>query len=413
MPTNTQDMTGRPLLALDAGPQTEPALVPLPQRRPLVFVPALLTGLLLWLCYFPVAWGWLAWIALVPLLALVRTSGRRVYRAAYVGGLAFFLPALQWMRVADYRMYFPWIGLALYIALYFPLAIALLRMLDRRTRLPLGLTVPVVWTALEYLRSELMGGFAWYLLGYSQHDVLPVIQIADLVGVFGVSFLIAAVNAVLFEALCRLPRFRRWLALPELSAPRRLLLPAVAVTLLLVATLGYGFWRLSQTDFADGPTVALIQSNIDQRIKNTVNTSNNDEACKNMFQHVRLLTDHACKGGKRIDLIVWPETSYPYDWVEVPADLPAEQMSATLRQRLKSTQDAINDIADKWKTNVLIGVSADVVEQDRRKHSYNSAALDSTRETSRRPLRQDAPRPVRRVRAARGMAAVHESLRSL
>src|SRR5262245_29508797 len=74
-----------------------------PRRRPLLLVPALLTGGLLWLCYFPVAWGWLAWVALVPLLCLVRAEARpwRLFFCAWAGGLVFFWAALQWMRVAD------------------------------------------------------------------------------------------------------------------------------------------------------------------------------------------------------------------------------------------------------------------------------------------------------------------------
>ena len=56
--------------------------------------------------------------------------------AAYLGGLAFCLPAFQWFRVADPRMYATWLALAFYIAAYWPLSISVLRSLDRRTRLP-------------------------------------------------------------------------------------------------------------------------------------------------------------------------------------------------------------------------------------------------------------------------------------
>ena len=51
--------------------------------------------------------------------------------------------------------------------------------------------VPALWVAGEWMRGHLMGGFPWGLLGYSQHAILPVIQIAELAGVYGVSFLLA------------------------------------------------------------------------------------------------------------------------------------------------------------------------------------------------------------------------------
>src|SRR5205807_1535656 len=123
-------------------------------------------------------------------------------------GLAFFWSSLQWLRVADYRMYATWAGLAIYCSFYIPLAIYLVRKLEQRTRVPLVVSVPIVWTALEYLRAHLMGGFAWYFLGHTQHDSLLVIQVADLSGAFAVTFLIAAVNALLFEFLCRWRWFR-------------------------------------------------------------------------------------------------------------------------------------------------------------------------------------------------------------
>src|SRR5687767_9350644 len=83
--------------------------------KPRVFLPAILSGLLLWAAFFPLDLGPLAFVALVPWLTLVRSpvTGRRLYFAGYVGGLAFFLPALQWLRVAHPMMYLSWAGLAL------------------------------------------------------------------------------------------------------------------------------------------------------------------------------------------------------------------------------------------------------------------------------------------------------------
>src|SRR5262245_22092863 len=57
------------------------------------------TALLLYLSHFPVAWGWLGWVALVPLLVLVRSRVRTwgIFFAGWFAGLAFFFPVLQWM----------------------------------------------------------------------------------------------------------------------------------------------------------------------------------------------------------------------------------------------------------------------------------------------------------------------------
>src|ERR1700722_3752447 len=114
---------------------------PLPKAR-LLLLAALTTAGLLWLSYFPVDCGWLAWFALVPFLVLVRSAARPwwVYLCAWLGGLAFYLPALQWMRVADPRMYYTWIVVAVTCSVYFPITLRIIRFFDRRTRLPLVLT---------------------------------------------------------------------------------------------------------------------------------------------------------------------------------------------------------------------------------------------------------------------------------
>src|SRR5271154_5461611 len=105
----------------------------------LVLLYPVASSALLWAAYFPLSWGWLGWIALVPLLTLVRmrTPTSRACRYGWLCGLLFFLSALQWLRVADYRMYATWIALAIYCSFYFPLTIYLLRRLERRSRLPL------------------------------------------------------------------------------------------------------------------------------------------------------------------------------------------------------------------------------------------------------------------------------------
>src|SRR2546421_725524 len=86
-----------------AAPPQQAATAVLPWPR---LLPALATALLLSLCHFtilPIHSGWFAWVALVPMLCLVRSTARprRIYLAAWAGGLAFYWFVLQWMRVAD------------------------------------------------------------------------------------------------------------------------------------------------------------------------------------------------------------------------------------------------------------------------------------------------------------------------
>ena len=80
-----------------------------------VALAAFFSSLLLNLTYFPAGLGGLAWFALVPWLVLVRADmrNRDRYWLAWLSSLAFFLPALRWMRVAHEAMFYSWIGLSL------------------------------------------------------------------------------------------------------------------------------------------------------------------------------------------------------------------------------------------------------------------------------------------------------------
>lgn len=360
--------------------QTQPQLPKLPR---IALIPALLCAGLLYLSYFPVSFGWLGWVALVPLLVLVRVeaSKKRTFFCALLAGLFFFVPVLQWMRYADAMMYFTWIALAIYSALYFPIGIAFIRVLDRRTPIPLIVSVPVVWTALEYFRGQFLTGWAWYFLSHTQHDFLPAIQIADLGGAWAVTFVVAAVNAWLFELLCTRRWFTRLWPLPEKTLSRRtLILQSACVLGLLVGVLGYGVWQLTHAVFEKGPVLALVQSNLDQGVRNEAHEK--DDAAKEMIEQnmklsqMAMFPEHAYFFSSRPeppsdipDLIVWPETSHPDGLIDYTADVEP-QLAANNRQAFNPHLESV------WREMhrpMLIGVNSEVVSPDARVRRYNSA----------------------------------------
>jgi apolipoprotein N-acyltransferase len=269
-----------------------------------------------------------------------------------------------------------WAALAVYCSLYFPAAVALLRRLDRTTALPLTVTLPAVWVGLEYLRSFLITGFAWYYLGHTQHAFLPVIQVSDLGGVYAVSVLVAAVNGLLFEALAGRAWFRRLAALPEGASrfgPRQ----AVAVPLLLAAALGYGSWRLGQGGGEPGPVVALLQNNLDQRIRNARNDPADDsrKAVQTMFDHSQELHWRSLRGPTRPDLIVWPETSYPVDWIEIDPAAPPESLPDGMARWQAGYWLMARNLSEWSGTPVLLGLSGRQVHADGTRTRTNSALL--------------------------------------
>jgi apolipoprotein N-acyltransferase len=342
---------------------------------------AIVSAVLMWASFFPLNLGWCAWFALVPLLLLVRaqTSHRWLLLFAWLGGVLHYFPSLQWIRVAHPMMYYSWIGLALYCSLYFPLSIWLLRRLDRFA--PMVITVPVVWTALEFLRAHFLTGFAWYFLGHTQHDNLTVIQIADLGGTYAVSFVVAAVNGLLAEVLACWAPLRAWLRLKE--SPRRpsaLAMQAGFAVLLVGGSAAYGIWQLHSHEFAAGPRVTILQSNLDQDTRNAKGDAGptGETASHRMLGQMASLTEVARREQPGSDLMIWPETTCPYDWIEIdPAVAPAALPEAAWELQADRREMAAA-IARESRTNVLIGINGRGYFPNDRSERYNSALLVTT-----------------------------------
>ncbi len=132
-------------------------------------------------------------------------------------------------------------------------------------RWPAMLAVPLVWVTAEYLRSTLLTGFPWYLMGNSLSPVLPLIQIADLFGVWGVSFFIGLTSGWLVDVL-RLPLRKGGKTNPAIV---RLSSVYGAV---VIGVLAYGLFRLHQDTFNAGPKIAVIQKYVAQNLKDETAT---------------------------------------------------------------------------------------------------------------------------------------------
>ncbi len=265
-----------------------------------------LSGLLLALSFPRIDASFLAWFALIPLFLVMH---RRPFVCGFVAGAGFFGPVLYWLNIVmtTYGKMHPFFSVAAYLilicylSLFFGTAIwAACRLREKLGFSPV-LTLPVVWTALEFVRAFLLSGFPWATLGYSQSD-LPLIQSVDLFGVYGLSFLVVLVNVALAETVRALWR-RKFEDIPRTAL--------AAATLLFAMNLGYGYFRLGQD--LDGREekleVALIQGNIDQAEKW-------DPARRHST--VRLynkLSLSASQKGKT-DLIIWPESATPFYFQE-------------------------------------------------------------------------------------------------
>jgi len=321
----------------------------LPDRKAILLSGA--AGLLLTLSFPVYSVGPLAWAALLPLLFVVQSAQPATcFKLGWFAGLVQGLTLLYWIVfVVNHYGNLPFVAsvavcflLVAYLALYPGFFCAGLSWL--RTRgLPWLLATPFLWVALEHTRGWLFSGFPWENLGYSQHRFLSLIQLADLTGVAGISFLLVAVNALLFQGLATFMERRKILAS---------IVPVALAAAIILGQYGYGRWRLGtlETSSSASIKVSLIQGNISQETK-----------WEPAFQQATLerylrLTREAVERDHP-QLVVWPETATPFYF------LGEGELSRVLILELQSLQ-----------TPLLFGSPA-VRRQGDRLRFYNRAYL--------------------------------------
>ena len=311
---------------------------PIPAHRLLHFFDrpgllAILSGVMVALSFPNSGISFLAWIALIPLLtALEGANLRTAFRVGFTCGLTAYAVILYWINVViTYYGHLPWAAsitlyliLAAWLGLFYGFATLVARA-GELAGIKSAFSLPVAWVAGDLLRSFLMTGTPWAMLGHSQYRTLPLIQIADICGVFGITLLIVLANVVLYRAL-------RAVCGAGVPYPVK---SALVLLALLVATLFYGFSRLNSGESpATRPLrVALIQGNIPQDVKWSPAFRD-----KTIDIYERLTREAARRG---VDLVVWPESAVPFYLQDDP---------------LRAGH--IQQLARELSTNLLIGSPA-------------------------------------------------------
>ena len=255
------------------------------------------SGLVLGAAFLPRVPGVLAWVAFVPFLAglesrVAQGRSRGDFALGWVGGVAFFLLSTHWLALMDdvaleigWLKYLGWVLGSLYLAIFWGLAAWGAGRLSRRTGIAARWTFVPVLLVVEELRGSGDLGFPWFQPGYTQHEVLPVLQLASLGGVTLVTTWLLLVNAATWQAWCT--RTARSFAL---------------AVLLVGLPVGAGAFLLESRPEPAGPPVALVQGNIPGALKWTGNHT------AEILRTFITMSDSVGRAD-RPALVVWPETA--------------------------------------------------------------------------------------------------------
>jgi apolipoprotein N-acyltransferase len=251
-------------------------------------------GLLLQLLAYPDPdLGFLGWVLLWPYL-LARECDDKApwFRSAFLYGYFRAFTGFYWLGNVHYTA---WLGVSIASGLAF--AVAFEWPLRRLTFLPYALRVAATWLLFEGVHAFFLGGFPWLFLAHTQYRFRTLIQIADLVGAFGVSFLLAFVQAAALEAI----------------RGRRLTASLGVAGALLLATLLYGATR-GGPGGPEGPGILMVQTSIPSYVKEQELAD--PRGPRAMDDALTQLTAEGLEAHPDAALIVWPETMFPMLLVE-------------------------------------------------------------------------------------------------
>ncbi len=266
-----------------------------------------ISGLLLVLSFPKSEFSGLAFIAILPLLYTLNRPRRKVPAlvCGVITGFIFSIGGLYWLTITmeNYGGVPRVISLILlvifsfYLSLYVGLfAWGTVRV--GKAGIPLMVSAPLLWVALEYARGHLLTGFPWNLFGYTQYKNLLLIQISDVTAVYGVSFLLVLINAAFTQMLVTLKNLRSF---------RELLAPILTLLISVGLTVSYGVYRINEIHAAQPERsikVGVVQGNIEQDQKWDPRFRD-----KILAIHTRLARMAA---EEQPDLILWPEASVPF-----------------------------------------------------------------------------------------------------
>ncbi|MEN2986338.1 MAG: apolipoprotein N-acyltransferase [Thermodesulfovibrionaceae bacterium] len=267
------------------------------------------SAILLILSFPPFDLFFFSWIALTPFFLFLYNAPnyKTVFSGSLIFGFFYFLGNVYWIYHSLYHfgsvpllLSFFIVGLlTLYLAIY-PCLFSLIYKNLLQNNLPTSLYAPFIWVCLEVLRSYIFTGFPWALIGYTQYKFLLIAQIAEITGIYGVSYLVVLFNSAVFDLLIFKKQRQKHPLLPYTP----LVLSTTVVLLVFIFCIAYGFKKLNEP--AEGYTFksAIIQGSIPQDEKWDIRKINE---ILNIYKKLTIQVK-----SYNPDFVVWPETAIPF-----------------------------------------------------------------------------------------------------
>ncbi len=301
---------------------------------------AILSGVLVGLSYPPLHLGFIMWFGLIPLIhVLLNVKSSQAAKFAFLASVTANFISLHWIGFNSGAGFFPvfasLVGAILYLGIFWSGLGYFISFIEKRNSKGL-IVLPFAWVSMELLRSLGALGFPWINLGLTQTEYLPLLQIADITGSYGISFWIILINIGFYLAI--------------ISKDKRKYL--IITSLIFVLVFGFGLIRINTIDVVniEPVSIAITQPNINPDEKWE------PESREENFALMHDLLDSALNLNP--DLVLWPESA-------VPAYL-----------RLSSyRRNPITAKLAKFNIPLLSGTVDRIIDKEGNKIYYNSSIL--------------------------------------
>jgi apolipoprotein N-acyltransferase len=261
-----------------------------------------------------------------------------------------------------------WIFLSAYLAIFGVSFVFLSRIAAHTYKFPILLVLPIIWCGIEWVRKNLLGGFSYASLEHTQYQNILVVQIADIIGEYGIGMFIVFIGTVISQFFFMLFSKQHFL-----SYCKKCIVVIIAVSFVIL----YGQVRLlsQPSDFSDEDPLrlALLQSNSNYH-------NSRSPKIYDSFNDFKKCTDNI---SSLVDVVVWTETSFPnnnniYDKTFVPQGWEDESDSliTEIRNHLNQQNiDTLAQVADEFGTTIILGIVTSIYQGNVENRKKNSLQL--------------------------------------
>ena len=303
------------------------------------WIQAILSGFIIGVSYHPFNLGFLAWIGFIPLFnVFIYGDLKENIICGYIFGLVYNFTAFYWIGSNSGADFITVVGsliaAAIYLSIYWSFVGIIISIIPSKQKKSLsGFLLPFLIVTIEWFRSFGPLGFPWANLALSQSKYIYLLQLIDITGTYGVSFIVVSVNVIIYNSLKNDNLIKDGL---------------VKVIILLIMISLVGLARIkSLNNTKKNIDVVIVQPNIDPNIK--------WHEKKRIISIMDSLHHEAVK--LKPDLIIFPETALP-----------------SYLTRDNKTRKMLQKTVDKHNIPLLTG-TIDIKVNEKNKNYYNSAML--------------------------------------